>query len=314
MLNTIKSYKSNEIEKSEYIKKMYSFHNLLFEYKELLKTNIISEIIINKDELIAKFKDPEISIIINEHDHRIAPIESLNFNDYEGQETRMILELISKDFSDNYNIFDIGANIGWYSLAIAKYFPKSTIHSFEPIPSTFKLLTKNIKLNDFKNIKLNNFGFSNEDKDISFYYYKEGSGNSSLMNLADSSDVSTVSSRVTKLDNYMKTNNHSLDFIKCDVEGAEFLVFQGGAEAIKKNKPIVFSEMLRKYSLKFNYHPNDIISFFNDLGYACYSIRGNKLYLFELMDDDSVETNFIFLHKIKHSKIINLKSLVVLGS
>ena len=88
MLNTIKSYKSNEIEKSEYIKKMYSFHNLLFEYKELLKTNIISEIIINKDELITKFKDPEINIIINEHDHRIAPIESLNFNDYEGQETK----------------------------------------------------------------------------------------------------------------------------------------------------------------------------------------------------------------------------------
>lgn len=75
MLNTIKSYKSNEIEKSENIKKMYSFHNLLFEYKELLKTSIINEIIINKDELITKFKDPEINIIINEHYHRITPIE-----------------------------------------------------------------------------------------------------------------------------------------------------------------------------------------------------------------------------------------------
>jgi len=305
MLNTIKSYNSNEIDKSEYVKKMYSYHNLLFEYKELLKTNIVSEIIINKDKLIAKFKDPEISMIINEHDHRIAPIESLNFNNYEGEETRLILELISEDFSNNYNILDIGANIGWYSLAISKYFPKSTIHSFEPIPSTFRFLTKNIKLNNFKNIKLNNFGFSNEDKDISFYYYKEGSGNSSLMNLADSSDVSTVSSRVMKLDNYMKTNNHSLDFIKCDVEGAEFLVFQGGVEAIKKNKPIVFSEMLRKYSLKFNYHPNEIITFFKDLGYICYVIKNNKLSLFELMDDNTIETNFIFLHKTKHSKIIN---------
>ncbi|WP_342228107.1 FkbM family methyltransferase [Rickettsiella endosymbiont of Rhagonycha lignosa] len=51
-----------------------------------------------------------------------------------------------------------------------------------------------------------------------------------------------------------------LDFIKCDVEGAELTIYTGGINVIREHKAIIFTEMLRKWSVKFNYHPNDIIA------------------------------------------------------
>ncbi len=86
-----------------------------------------------------------------------------------------------------------------------------------------------------------------------------------------------------------------LDFIKCDVEGAELLTFQGGLKTITKYKPIVFTEMLRKWSAKFNYHPNEIIELFKDIGYGCYFVVNDKLHEIKMMTDETIETNFFFL-------------------
>ena len=39
-------------------------------------------------------------------------------------------------------VFDIGGNIGWYALHVAKARPASTIYSFEPVPWTFNIMQK----------------------------------------------------------------------------------------------------------------------------------------------------------------------------
>jgi hypothetical protein len=93
----------------------------------------------------------------------------------------------------------------------------------------------------------------------------------------------------------------ALDFLKCDVEGAEYFVFQGGIETIKKFRPMIFTEMLRKWSAKFNYHPNDIIQYLNAIGYSSFIIHDSRLKRFHLMDNNTLETNFIFLHNEKHA-------------
>ena len=45
------------------------------------------------------------------------------------------------------------------------------------------------------------------------------------------------------LDEFVKGKKTKVDFIKCDVEGAELLVFTGGIKSIEKYKPIIFAEM-----------------------------------------------------------------------
>jgi hypothetical protein len=104
------------------------------------------------------------------------------------------------------------------------------------------------------------------------------------------------------IDNFMVTNSISkLDFVKCDVEGAEYFVYQGGFETFKKHRPIIFTEMLRKWATKFNYHPNDIIKFLASLDYKCFVNTSGSLEAINNINEETKETNFFFLHNEKHT-------------
>jgi hypothetical protein len=87
-----------------------------------------------------------------------------------------------------------------------------------------------------------------------------------------------------------------VDLIKCDVEGAELFVLRGAAQVIERDKPIVFLEMLRKWARQFDYHPNDIIGLLAASGYRCWAIGEHALREIEAVDDDTAETNYVFLH------------------
>ena len=126
------------------------------------------------------------------------------------------------------------------------------------------------------------------------------------MNVSERETVEQMNCRVERLDDFALSNQKSVDFIKCDVEGAELLVFKGALETLKKDKPIVFSEMLRKWSAKYDYHPNDIIELFSGFGYRCFTTNGRgKLKAFTQMTQETIETNYFFLHKEKHAKAIS---------
>ena len=148
-------------------------------------------------------------------------------------------------------------------------------------------------------------GFSNVIGTSDVYYYPEGSGNASLVNLTQKDSVRRFQCKFDSLDNFCQPDLDSLDFIKCDVEGAELLVFKGGINTIKKHKPIIFSEILRKWSSQFNYNPNEIFELFASLGYHAYTIQSGKLVLFTKMNEKTTNTNFVFLHAQKHRLLID---------
>ena len=61
-------------------------------------------------------------------------------------------------------IFDVGANIGLYSICYSKIFDDPKIYAFEPVKKNYKTLISNIKKNKIKFIKAKNFGFLNKKK------------------------------------------------------------------------------------------------------------------------------------------------------
>ena len=301
---TIELYKKEVIDKSIFIKDMYAtHHSKLYEYAEYLHKTDIEKITIENNRVITTSRKHGIKIECDSGDHRIAPIEVLNFFDYEKDESDMIENLICFG-SEKKNFFDIGANIGWYSIMVAKSNRNVLVHSFEPIPKTYQSLVKNVDLNSLPNISTHNFGFSDKSGEFDFYYYPEGSGNASSANVTGRSDTEVVKCKVKTLDEYINKSNEQIDFIKCDVEGAELLVFKGGIDAIINSKPIVFSEILRKWSEKFNYNPNEIFELFHKLGYLSFTVNGVFLERFYKMDESTQETNFFFLHLKKHNNLI----------
>ena len=111
-----KNFVEGKITKQEYIHQMYSQHKKLFEYSEFMKNTDIKKIEIEDGKVIMISRDLGIKFVCEKNDERIPPIETLNFDYYEKEESKMMYNLIG----NNFTIFDIGANIGWYSIGISK--------------------------------------------------------------------------------------------------------------------------------------------------------------------------------------------------
>ena len=302
-----KEYKEQKISKGNFIEKMHEFHTVLFDFSENLKHTEIAKIEIQDDKVVFTTRATDYhpggcKFYVDVVDKRVTPVDTFNFDMYEKDDSEMLFKLIN----DGDTIFDIGANIGWYSNHLAKKFPNSTIYSFEPIPETFNQISANTELNGATNIRLNNMALSSKKEKLTFFYSPTVTGASSSKNITENQNMTKLELEAETIDNFIITNSiDKLDFVKCDVEGAEYFVYQGGLETFKNNKPIIFTEMLRKWAAKFGYHPNDIISYFKNFGYKCFIVKDSKLSLFEFVNESTIATNFFFMHPEKHFDIIN---------
>ena len=298
-----KRYNLNKINKKKYIS--YNHQNVLklFQFKDFLQDSDVKKIeITNKNiffyiESLSKKKFIILSPVKN--DSRSIPVEIFNFKKFEPSESQILFNIAKK----SKNIIDIGANLGWYSINFSQLKNVNSIHSFEPIQETFKLLKRHVKLNDCKKVVLNNIGLLDNEKNIPFFVSNE-LGSASIKNIQNKKKIKKVLCKISTLDSYIKKKKIKCDLIKVDTEGSELQVFKGAINTIKKNKPVIFTEMLRKWTSKFNHHPNDIINFFNNLDYSCYFVRNKKLKKILKITNFTKETNFFFLHNKKHCEFI----------
>lgn len=303
MFNLRKNYREGKISKPEYISKMYEFHQYLHQYAKLLPETNIKKIVIDDNNVYMETRDMGIKLVCKEMDERIVPIETLNFGYYEKEELEIICDILESIDATTY--WDIGANVGYISMYVGKKRPQMKIQAFEPLLPTYEMLETNLYINNMKNIITHNVGLAEEQGEFPFYYYPAGCGNSSLENLSERGDVKKIVCKVETVDDiYNKLKEKTIDFIKCDVEGAEFSVLKGGMKTISETKPILFLELLRKWSKKFGYTPNDVISYLKPVGYQCYIIKDGKLEEIAEVTENTVETNFLFLHKEKHRNVL----------
>ena len=298
------NFLNSKISKETFIHQMYELHLNFKDYAQNISKTEISKIEIEDNKVIFTTRKTKNHIggakfIVDFLDKRTTPLEAFNFDIYESDDANLIFNI----GENNQVIIDIGANIGWYSIHLAQKFQQSKIYAFEPIPDTYNQLISNAKLNNLNNVVFNNIALSDNDGETNFYYNPHQKGASSIKNIIVNEHIQNLTIKTQTLDSYIANNNiDKIDFIKCDVEGAELLVFKGGLHSLKKYKPIIFSEMLRKWAAKFNYHPNDIINLLAEIGYACYIFNNNNLEQIKLVDESTIATNYIFLDPIIHAE------------
>ncbi|CAM0116894.1 FkbM family methyltransferase [Rhabdochlamydiaceae symbiont of Dictyostelium giganteum] len=302
LFNIIEEFSQGELDKYEYILEMHDKYSTLFELKKLIKKCNIKSISIDSD--FVKFHlDGSNLTLIADNACRSALFESLNFGSYEQEEMQMIENLIGeKDV-----IFDIGAHLGWYSIQLAYLRKHATIYGFEPVAATYHLFKKNIELNELTNINYFNFGFSDKEKMTNFYYSEAGSAIASEQDIFEVNTLGTVECYLKRLDDFVLDKKISqIDFIKCDVEGAEFLVLKGGQNSIKKFSPILFLELVENWCNMFSYTIQELIVFLFDLGYKMFEIQKGHLKELNAISTESIDNfNYLFLHGKKHEHLIS---------
>jgi FkbM family methyltransferase len=291
------------ISKEAYVREMHETHALLYEYAELLPDTDVARITIADGEVVMTLRSSGAQFICDPRDHRIAPIEILNFGQHEPAEAALVRRLVRP----GQRVFDIGANIGFYAVGLALAVPDVEVHAFEPIPQTFEYLKRNVDLNNVSaRVNLHPFGLSDAPGSFPMYFYPEGSGNASLRNVSGRDDVQEVRCQLDVLDDFVEREQLAPDLVKCDVEGAELFVFRGASRTLAEHAPIVFTELLRKWCAPFGYHPNELITLLASHGYRCFHPRADGV-LAETtaMTDATTETNFFFLHRERHADIIS---------
>ncbi|OGZ71031.1 MAG: hypothetical protein A2904_01460 [Candidatus Staskawiczbacteria bacterium RIFCSPLOWO2_01_FULL_33_9] len=152
---------------------------------------------------------------------------------------KMVINRFFDQLDKNINpiIFDVGANIGDYSMAVNSIFKeRAQLYCFEPSKETFVILEENLK--NHKNIKLYNFGFGEDNKQTVLYSDKKGSGLASLYDRKLEYHGITMDQRenvtIKRLDDFCRENNiEHINFLKMDVEGNELNILKGAEKMIK---------------------------------------------------------------------------------
>lgn len=120
-------------------------------------------------------------------------------------------------------IFDVGAHSGFLTIYAKTFMPNAIVYLFEPEPSNFKNLEKNLALNSLDHdlkIKTYNFGLSDITQEVNFYR-DSSSANSSLFKRKDSSI--SIKVHLKSFVNFLDENKiKSIDLLKIDVEGGEY--------------------------------------------------------------------------------------------
>lgn len=145
--------------------------------------------------------------------------------------------------TDSEVILDVGANIGCTALLFGSLSKK--VYAFEPSPSTFSFLEKNIARSGLKNIIPQNIGLGEEKTETSLTFAPSNRSGSFVSNQIQAS-VGHITEEIAihQLDEVAQSiNSGKIDFIKIDVEGFEGHVLRGAKQTLSIYKPIVVLEL-----------------------------------------------------------------------
>ncbi len=129
--------------------------------------------------------------------------------------------IYKQELPANAFIIDCGAHIGLSVIFLKSICPDARIIAFEPDDKNYLLLTKNVSSHKLNNVETRQEAVWIEDTDLQFI--QEGNMGSRIgLSSADSKTVKAI-----RLKNFL---NQKIDFLKLDIEGAEYCVIKDIAE------------------------------------------------------------------------------------
>jgi len=177
----------------------------------------------------------------------------------------------------NITIYDVGANIGTHTLALARISPtRVRVRSFEVQSKIFYMLCGTVAINGLgnvdchnvavgeRNMEMINLNLPNYSEEYNYGSYEvddiEKSDNQNMVKMHNENIC------MITLDSFKE----SVDLLKIDVEGMEQKVLDGSVNIFSKSSPICFIELFKSDS-------DNLISFFKSKNYIGYSTQQDLL-------------------------------------
>jgi FkbM family methyltransferase len=162
-------------------------------------------------------------------------------------------------------VVDIGAHMGRYTIISSKRVgTNGKVVAIEAHPGNFEMLNRNIKLNQLTNVIPLNYAVYSKETKIKLYVPGEESGYTvynTIMSNRTGNEDKFVEVNANTLDYLLQLNQikeEEVNWIKIDVEGAEFEVLKGATNVLSKSKDI---SLLIEVHGPDNYRP--VVEFLN---------------------------------------------------
>lgn len=185
------------------------------------------------------------------------------------------VRLLEKLVRPGMQVLDVGANIGLYSLLLARLAGRiGSVLAFEPEPNLFAILRENCVSNNATNIVPFQCALGRVKRLSSFHRSVFNSGDNRLGDALGEADALEV--KVERFDDLQP--NSKPDFVKIDVQGHEFAALSGMERALSANPNVrVFFEFSPSALRKAGTAPDLLLEFFRERGFALYQTEGARL-------------------------------------
>jgi len=199
-----------------------------------------------------------------------------------GIHSELDLEIFKKHVKKGSNVIDIGANIGYFTLILAKLVgPTGKVFAFEPDPRNISLLKKNIEINKYENVTIIPKAVSNVNGKCTLYTSQDSFGQNRIYEpkKTRNQEFIPIEAETISLDDFIKNQDiiDAISFVKIDVEGAEKLVLDSMKDILKNSDRIkIFSEidLARLNDAGSNY--NEVIEFLYENNFTIFLVDEKK--------------------------------------
>jgi FkbM family methyltransferase len=244
----------------------------------------------------------------------LADPEQLKVYFYGHYHERYEAELIRRLLDRGEAFWDLGANVGYFSLvAAAALQNRGQIVAFEPGATAYQNLADNISLNPFTNIRLFNLAVAAKEGEARLYLSGDIADSSASLFGAASGGAGQEVVQTVSLDNFLAAQGlKPPDFIKMDVEGAELAALQGARGLISgSSPPLLLMEMEEKNLVAAGASRAAIQELLSGLGYRAAQLRKGRWLPLDDVQEARGRNIFWFnpdipQHREKAGRVLNL--------
>lgn len=172
------------------------------------------------------------------------------------------------NIKSDWNILDIGANVGMYSALFSKLATKGKIFCFEPTP-TIKILEKNLNNLNAKNCVIYDVAVGDKTGIIQ-----------EKLQMIWKRKVLEKQFTFTTIDQFCGTIGEKINAIKIDIDGFDPEALYGAQKILKEQSPVVIVE-LNPTALSYRGHtPRQAVEFMKSQNYPLLKVMDGENYLF----------------------------------
>ena len=194
------------------------------------------------------------------------------------------LAMIQKLVGSATEAFDVGANLGVWTVLMSKANPRARVHSFEPNPVTWSLLERNVRQNQCVNVSLNRAAVSDTTRQVAFQVPAKvsifGRVAPSQKGVDEEGRFSNSSSFLVpavRLCEYCAIQSiEEIDFLKVDVEGHELAALKGLNHLFTQRRvKAIYIETIKENHDRMGTRFSELLEFIYECGYDFYTLSNS---------------------------------------